>query len=251
MGRTHRFTDLPRNSRRPRHAPFRAVAGRADTHGCSNLRLRPYSRGVNKPAVSTSASPPGLAVAVMGVPGAGKTTLAAALRASFEAEVFSAGDYLRRRAAEGDQVAASLLFAGRPLSTPAHQQLVDAALSAASESRRILVLDGSPRHVAQAEALAEAPCLIVGVALVIPEEAAYGRLAARAAGSGRIDDSPELSSARIHREARCLDALWDYFQAAGWPLARLDATVSEEVLSDMATIFLRSTLLAQSRLSAY
>ncbi len=208
-------------------------------------RLQAYARGVG-----VAPEPPRFQmVAVMGVPGAGKTSLASSLRESLGGAVFAAGDVLRERAAQGDEHAAAKLRRGTPLSVPEHQELVAQAISEAKAAGKMLVLDGSPRHAAQAEGLAAFGCGITGIGLVVTEEMAYQRLVTRGAAGGRLDDSASLSRVRIHREAIELDGLWESFSGAGWPLRLVDASCLEDDVLDAAVSFLAAELPTAARIT--
>lgn len=138
---------------------------------------------------------PGTTFAIIGLPGSGKTTLSERLAAHVGAPRLSTGEAVRSVARTDDALAAKL--AGGDLAP--EQLVLDVVHAFLSRTSRepIRILDGFPRHVAQADLLIQT-CASVRISILEVDEAtAISRLVnARA----RSDDTPEVLSRRMARE---------------------------------------------------
>ncbi len=179
-------------------------------------------------------------VAVLGVPGAGKSTLAAHLAQSIKATVFSGGDALRASARAGDSAAADLIRAGLPIPSATYVTLVERW---AERSQHLVgVLDGSPRDVAQAAGLAAAG-LTPGCAVVIflPRRTAEHRLRSRADRSQRFDDDDSIIARRLDVQSEALEEVIE-FLTDSIPLLRIDGTRTPTDVSNLAESWVRECL---------
>lgn len=127
-------------------------------------------------------------IAVAGIPGAGKSTVAMALADAIGARVVSPGDAAR---AAGDQ---SVRNGGM-----ADEKLVrDYVARSIREAKKDIILDGFPRTFAQYVLLPPDTTL---VRVVTEERTALDRLSAR----GREDDTPDLVVKRVHEQSALLE----------------------------------------------
>jgi len=125
---------------------------------------------------------------LLGPPGSGKGTQAAALARHFNVPVISSGELLRGRAAGGGEESrhvAELLVRGELVPDELAVTVVNEALKGAGTDGYII--EGFPRTVAQAEHL-DAPPIDAVVHLAVPDEVARDRIAGRS-GHGRSDDA--------------------------------------------------------------
>lgn len=171
-------------------------------------------------------------LAIMGLPGSGKSTQAAQLHKNCNAVVLSGGDELRSRAANGDALAASLLAAGLPIPADLYAVIVANWLDQQQQQGTALcVLDGSPRHPDQVYALRSVidrrtHTRLSGVLLTVSVFTARERLIARHSESKtrRADDDPTIMERRLNVQDALLAKTTAAF-AGLWPLAAIDGSV--------------------------
>jgi adenylate kinase len=159
---------------------------------------------------------------LLGKPGSGKGTQAAALAGQLGVPVISMGDLLRRRATD-DTARSGELRAMLDRGELVPDDLVLAVVRDAvrEANGRGYVLDGFPRTVAQAESGA-APVDVV-VDLALPDDVARERLRGRAA-EGRTDDADlEAIDRRLRRFHSDAEPLVDLYRERGI-LKVVDAT---------------------------
>jgi adenylate kinase len=174
-------------------------------------------------------------ITLLGPPGSGKGTQAARLRDEFGYATLSTGDLLReareagtdfgRRAAEymdrGDLVPDELILA-----------MVRDAIGHAGDAP--VVLDGFPRTVAQAGALAGALAhhdreLNAAVLIDVPDDVVAERIGAR--HQGRSDDNPETVRERLRVYHAATEPLAAYYDRAGL-LRRVDGSGDPDAVYD-------------------
>jgi adenylate kinase len=172
-------------------------------------------------------------VALLGPPGSGKGTQAVRLRDRLGFAPLSTGDLLRdarkagtdlgRRASEymdrGDLVPDELIVA----------MMRDAIV--ALDGKPIL-LDGFPRTVAQADALADALSargreLTAAVLVDVPDDVVVERISSR--HQGRADDRPETVRERLRVYHRETEPLVDYYSKRGL-LRRVDGASAADAV---------------------
>lgn len=160
----------------------------------------------------------------MGLPGAGKTTLASTLAAHSSGQHLSAGQWLRDRMAAGDQAAAEQLRASTTMNRPLFLRFLRESLARQPSHQDLLIIDGAPRTPAQVswlrEALADGDATVFGVHLDLPSATAMQRLASRAPRHG--DGAAADPARRIAAEE---PGLWLTLTAFGkhWPLLTVSA----------------------------
>jgi adenylate kinase len=147
-------------------------------------------------------------VVLLGPPGAGKGTQAALLAREQGVPHIVASELLEGEVERGTgrgRLARECMERGELVPDRLMIELIDDRLTG---SDRGFVLDGFPRSVPQAEALAELlavpdRALEAVVSLEVPHDELTRRIARRAAEQGRTDDDPETAP------------LTDYYRAAG------------------------------------
>lgn len=173
------------------------------------------------------------AIAIMGLPGSGKSTLSIALAERLGITVFSGGLVLRSRAALGDQRSLDLMLGGAPIPAAEYADLVVAAVS----SSRPQVLDGSPRNADQVEALAtRLERAAIGFVLRLEPGEAMRRLDERATFKRRADDAAEARRLRMQLQGEDLQRAVPAF-ARRWLVTEVDASrTSTEILDEVLSL---------------
>jgi adenylate kinase len=146
---------------------------------------------------------------LIGPPGAGKGTQAMRLRDELGLLHLSTGDRLRDHMARATPLGARVtrfMDAGHLVPDALVTELVLAELPAGD-----FLLDGFPRTVAQADALAAVRDVTAAVLLDVPDEAVVERLA----GRGRSDDRADLIRERLRAYHEQTEPLIDYYRALG------------------------------------
>jgi adenylate kinase len=173
-------------------------------------------------------------VAVLGVPGSGKSTQARVLAAALGGVARSVGDRVRALAAGGDEDAGETVRTGRAISPEQYRAFL---LHVLDERPGVLVLDGSPREELHVDVLAEVLARhrpgsrVGGVLLDLPVDRAAARILGR--GSARPDDAEQVVRRRIELQSAALGRLAASFRAR-WPLTSLDATAAAETVTQQA-----------------
>jgi adenylate kinase len=143
-------------------------------------------------------------ILLLGAPGAGKGTQATLLIERLGILHISTGDMLRKAVADGTEIglkAKAVMDSGKLVSDDIVIAIAEERLSQ-PDAQKGFVLDGFPRTLAQAEALAtmldkvETP-LERCVALTVDTEAVVQRLLKRAEFEGRADDNEETIRERM------------------------------------------------------
>ena len=155
-------------------------------------------------------------IALLGPPGSGKGTQASRLRDRLGFETLSTGDLLREaRAAETDLGRRASEYMDRGELVPDDVIVWVVRDAIANRDGRPILLDGFPRTVAQADALAAALAdrgreLTATVLVDVPDDEVVERISSR--GQGRADDQPDTVRERLrvyHRETEPLVTYYD------------------------------------------
>jgi adenylate kinase len=180
---------------------------------------------------------------LLGAPGAGKGTQAAALAEHFGVPHISSGELLRRHVAAGTEPGRKVArYLERGELAPDHlvAAIVDEALA---RSRAGYILEGFPRALLQAreaEARHRAGLADSVVFLELPDDVARQRIAQRTP-AGRPDDRDrEVVERRLRTFHAETDPVVDYYRDRG-PLVTVDATpppdaVTAAILTALAGI---------------
>ncbi len=121
-------------------------------------------------------------VVLLGAPGAGKGTQAELLAEKFGVPHISTGDLLREEVRQGTELgrqAKGYMDRGELVPDELMIAMIKGCLGSGGRGRDGFILDGFPRTVAQAEALAEIVKLDRVIDLRLPEEEVVRRLSAR------------------------------------------------------------------------
>lgn len=173
----------------------------------------------------------------LGPPGAGKGTQAAMLARALGVPHLSTGEMLRRSVAEGTALgmrAEGIMAAGDLVPDDLVVAMVEERLAEPDATCGFL-LDGFPRNVAQAEALASAlgeGAIEMVLLLEVDEEELVSRLLGRAAELGRTDDNEETIRRRLEVYRAETAPLVAHYPQTGIEVAAVDGTGSiDEVFS--------------------
>lgn len=158
----------------------------------------------------------------LGPPGSGKGTQAKLLAERLGVPAISTGDMLRDAVRQGSPLgrkARAIMEAGKLVPN----DLVIAAIEdrlAAPDARRGFLLDGFPRTIEQARALARilrgnGASLDAVINLLVPEEVLLERMLGRASLEGRADDRPETVAERLDVYREKTEPLVEHYRAAG------------------------------------
>lgn len=172
---------------------------------------------------------------MLGLPGAGKTTLSSALAAHGDGLHLSAGQWLRERMAAGDQAIAGQLRDSVTMDKPRFLRFLRESLARQAGSPSLLIVDGAPRTPSQVTWLREAieaeddNATVTGIYLEVPPGKAMRRLSGRAPRHG--DGNAAAPGRRIAAEEPALAPTLAAFRQH-WPLLTVNASHSPaQVLS--------------------
>jgi len=167
---------------------------------------------------------PGRRVLFLGPPGAGKGTQAARLARALGVPHVSTGDMLREAVAAGTELgrrAEAIMQRGDLVPDELVVALVEERLGREDAACGYL-LDGFPRNVAQAEALAgalAADAIETAILLEVPEAELVARLLKRAEEQGRADDNEDTIRRRLAVYREETEPLAEYY---GGKVIRVD-----------------------------
>jgi adenylate kinase len=170
-------------------------------------------------------------VALLGPPGSGKGTQAAALERHLGIPVVSTGQLIRDQAGAGGawHRLASLLDKGELVPDDVALAAVNDFLHSADTSKGY-ALDGFPRTVGQARS-SEAPPVDLAIHLEVPDEVARERLVQRQA-AGRSDDADQAAiERRLRRYHAETEPLLDLFRQRG-NLLSIDGTQPADAVTE-------------------
>lgn len=161
-------------------------------------------------------------IVLLGPPGVGKGTQAKEIVAQLGIPHISTGEIFRKNIAEGTELgkaAASYINAGSLVPDEVANGMV-AERFRDPDLKNGFLLDGYPRTLPQAEALAEMLAdnglgLDSVISLVAPEEILVQHMMKRAKEEGRADDTPEVFANRLEAYWDQTAPLMDYYREAG------------------------------------
>jgi adenylate kinase len=159
-------------------------------------------------------------IILLGAPGAGKGTQAALLAKKLGIVHISTGDMLRAAVDAGTPVgrkAKEVMDAGQLVGDDIVSAIAEERLRQ-DDARKGFILDGFPRTLAQAEALAEMLTRIGSaidccLAITVDSEEVVQRLRKRARIEGRTDDNEETIRERMRVYAEQTAPLLEYYGA--------------------------------------
>jgi adenylate kinase len=166
-------------------------------------------------------------VALLGLPGSGKSTLVNSQLTRGGVAAFRAGESLAEAARRGDSSAAQLIQAGAPIPPQRFEAMMRSWLNDLGASEQLL-LDGSPRNTEQVDIVdrvfseRQGGSVPVAVVLEIKPSDAAERLHQRARDDGRLDSAPDVIERRLARQQDDLRRTLEYL-GQRWPVRRIDA----------------------------
>lgn len=176
----------------------------------------------------------GVTVSILGMPGAGKTTVSGLLAQRLRSPRLSTGEAVRDLARD-DAELRSLLEAGELAPEATVAALIARFLDENAEAP-VRVLDGYPRHVTQAEYLRGRSTRLIVVVLEIHPGLAVSRIGAR--DDERADDSAATAASRIGREVTAVEEVAQYLAR---DVTRLDASLDIDNVVKLALNALSSS----------
>lgn len=183
----------------------------------------------------------GRRILFLGPPGAGKGTQAVRLARAIGVPHISTGDMLRTAVAEESELgkkAAAIMERGDLVPDDLVVALVAERLGKPDAACGYL-LDGFPRNVGQAEALAAElgdDAIELSVVLEVDEEELVSRLLKRAAEQGRADDNEETIRRRLEVYRNETEPLIAYYPEHGGEVVAVDG------VGDIDEVFARTVL---------
>ncbi len=161
-------------------------------------------------------------ILLLGPQGAGKGTQGRLIASEYAIPHVATGDMLRAAMADGSELGQQvrpIYDSGRLVPDDLMIALIRERLSG-EDAREGFVLDGFPRTMAQADALAEmlreiGRDLDVVFELQIPDEVGRERMLKRAAEEGRTDDTPEAIDERLRLYHEETKPLIEYYRTRG------------------------------------
>jgi adenylate kinase len=154
-------------------------------------------------------------IALLGPPGSGKGTQAARLRDDLGFTTLASGELLRAARAAGTELgrrAAAYMDRGDLVPDDLIVGIVLDALADAGDTP--VLLDGFPRNVEQAEALAEnGRELSAAILIDVPDDVVERRILGRR--QGRSDDNPETVRERLRVYHQTTEPLTAYYRDRG------------------------------------
>jgi adenylate kinase len=168
----------------------------------------------------------GTTISVIGLPGSGKSTLSRTLAVRLSAPRLSTGEAVRELATHDDALRARLA-AGELAPESIIAEVVERFLSTTATAATRL-LDGYPRHRAQAQHLLERSWRLVVVRLDVDAGVARTRITSR--GDSRVDDSPTALEQRFRHESA---SLADVSQIVAKDLLAIDGRLAPDQIADL------------------
>lgn len=170
-------------------------------------------------------------IVIFGAPGSGKGTQSELIIKKHGLHHISTGEVLREEIAKGTElgkIADSYISKGRLVPDELIIEILDDMLTD-EMLRKGIILDGFPRTIPQAEALAEilskrGTGVTAVIGLEVDEEELIERLLKRGKVSGRSDDNKDTIKERIQVYHKNTEPLIDYYKNVGlyYPIVGYD-----------------------------
>ena len=160
---------------------------------------------------------------IFGGPGSGKGTQSARLIDNYGLYHISTGELLRdhiKRGTEIGKTAEEYISKGQLIPDELMISIIEDVLEKEAKDKKGIILDGFPRTIPQAEALAEflqsrGSDVHAVVGLEVPDDELTSRLLKRAEESGRSDDNPETIKKRLDVYHNQTSPLREHYIAKG------------------------------------
>ena len=177
-------------------------------------------------------------ICLVGLPGAGKSTLASSLSAATGLPVFRGGAKLRYLS-ESQDFARNLLLNSAPIPVDMFRSMLEVYLSPEDPG---VIFDGAPRSSEQVEVLLGHGLHLGIVVLKIAPSIAVERLDTRGQRSERIDDIGLDSRERVKASIARMDEVQGYALGRGIDLLEVDGTNTPSEVATLVLDWIRNVL---------